>query len=331
MISKTQYYCAEQHIPYTNLAVEAYLLESVPAGCCILYLWQNKRTVVIGRNQNSWKECRVRRLEREGGYLVRRLSGGGAVFHDLGNLNFTFLVRQEDYDVDRQLEVILRAVRMLGIAAEKSGRNDLTVEGRKFSGNAFYAREGRCYHHGTLLLHVDMQDLSRYLNVSEEKLRSKGVESVRARVVNLADYCPEVTAELMKEKLIAAFGEIYGTAPKKIGEEMLDGRRLAALRTQFSSWEWNYGPRIPFTFEAERRFVWGDIQVQLQVNRGRVEQAAVYSDAMEADWFSQIRLEGCLFSSRALCRRIESLRQEGNPAVNTIIEDICQFLLEQDF
>jgi lipoate-protein ligase A len=331
VITETRYYCAEQYIPYANLAAEAYLLETVPAGCCILYLWQNKHTVVIGRNQNSWQECKVRELAADGGYLVRRLSGGGAVFHDLGNLNFTFLVRREDYDVDRQLEVILRAVRMLGIAAEKSGRNDITIDGRKFSGNAFYEQAGHCYHHGTLLLHVDMQNLSRYLNVSGEKLRSKGVDSVRARVVNLADYCPEVTAALMKEKLIAAFAEVYGQPPQKIETEKLDRERIETLRARFSSWEWIYGPKIPFTFEAERRFAWGNILVQLQVNRGRVEQAAVYSDAMEADLISQIRLAGCAFSSRDLSARVESLRRPGNTAVNGMIEDICQFLREQDF
>lgn len=331
MITHIQYYCARGFIPYDNLAAEAYLLETVPAGHCILYLWQNKHTVVIGRHQNSWNECKVRELEEDGGYLVRRLSGGGAVFHDLGNLNFTFLVRQEDYDVNRQLEVILRAVRMLGIAAEKSGRNDITVNGRKFSGNAFYTREGHCYHHGTLLLHVDMQDLGRYLNVSAAKLRSKAIDSVRARVVNLAEYNPAVTVDLMKEKLIAAFAEVYGLAPEAISADGFDRARIETLRAQFSSWEWNHGSKIPFTYEAEQRFAWGNIHIQLNVNRGRVEQAAVYSDAMETDLIARIRLEGCRFSSAALCQSIEALGQPENTAENVMIADICQFLREQDF
>ena len=124
MIQRLQFCVGEGFDPYLNLAVEQYLLEHVEDGCCILYLWQNQNTVVIGRNQNAWKECRTTLLTQEGGHLARRLSGGGAVFHDVGNLNFTFLLSADDYDVSRQLSVILEACRSLGIHAEASGLND---------------------------------------------------------------------------------------------------------------------------------------------------------------------------------------------------------------
>ena len=152
--------------PRHNLALERYLTMHTEEGECILYLWQNRKTVVIGRNQNAWKECRVDALTRDGGFLVRRLSGGGAVFHDLGNLNFTFCVRKADYDLPRQLEVILRAVRKLDIHAEKTGRNDITVDGRKFSGNAFFESGDFCYHHGTIMLSVDTGCARRALRPS---------------------------------------------------------------------------------------------------------------------------------------------------------------------
>jgi lipoate-protein ligase A len=195
--------------PYRNIALEKFLLDVVPPETCILYLWQNRQTVVIGRNQNAWAECRAAELEGEGGFLARRLSGGGAVFHDLGNLNFTFLVPQEDYNLERQSSVILQAVRNLGIEAEMTGRNDIETGGRKFSGNAFYRGERNAYHHGTLLVRADIEAAGRYLSVSREKILSKGVESVRSRIVNLAECKPDITVSSLAGSLRSAFAEVY--------------------------------------------------------------------------------------------------------------------------
>ena len=196
--------------PYPNFGMEEYLLYHVEEEECILYLWQNEKTVVIGRNQNAWKECRREELEAAGGHLVRRLSGGGAVFHDLGNLNFTFITRKDNYDVTKQTEVILRAVKKLGVNAERTGRNDITVDGRKFSGNAYYETGDFCYHHGTILLSVDKEEMARYLNVSREKLRSKSVDSVKSRVANLIEFVPDLTVRRMRDSLEESFGEVYG-------------------------------------------------------------------------------------------------------------------------
>ena len=165
--------------------------------------------MVIGRNQNPWKECRTALLTEEGGHLARRLSGGGAVFHDLGNLNFTFLMPAADYDLPRQLAVIERACQSLGIPAARSGRNDLLAEGRKFSGNAFYQHAGKAYHHGTLMLDVDLEMVQRYLSPSKAKLAAKGVDSVRSRVVNLREFVPDLTIPQLADALIAALAEVY--------------------------------------------------------------------------------------------------------------------------
>ena len=160
-----------------NLAAEALLTGRVAPGELILFLWQNEKTVVIGKNQNAWKECRLDALRRDGGTLVRRQSGGGAVFHDLGNLNVSFCVSRADEDIPRQTRVILAALRSLGVQASCSGRNDLEFEGRKFSGHAYYRQGAASCHHATLMLKVDRDALEKYLRVSPLKLSSRGVDA----------------------------------------------------------------------------------------------------------------------------------------------------------
>lgn len=321
MIEKIALYESAVFNPHHNLAVEQHLLERVKPGCCILYLWQNQNTVVIGRNQNAWSECRTSLLEEEGGHLARRLSGGGAVFHDLGNLNFTFLVHQEDYDLDRQFSVIQEAVRSFGIPAEKSGRNDVLSDGRKFSGNAFYRNGTQAYHHGTLLVDVDMQKMGRYLNPSKAKLQSKGVASVRSRVVNLRELNPDVTIEGMKTAMAEAFSKVYGLPAVRLHPSMLDKPYVDSLCRKNGSREWLYGQKTPFTFQWEERFSWGEIQLNLQVQDGRIAKAKVYSDAM--DWSIAPKLEkaltGCRFSRDALREAIAA-------AETGVEEDLYQVL-----
>lgn len=312
MIDRLVWIGTENTYPYRNLAMEEYMTTHVPEGTCILFLWQNRHTVVIGKNQNCWRECRVNCLEEEGGYLVRRLSGGGAVFHDLGNLNFTFIVRKKDYDVDRQLQVILEAVRLLGIQAQKTGRNDITVNGRKFSGNAFYRSGDYCYHHGTLLIRADKETMSRYLNVSKEKLASKGVASVKSRVANLCEFCPDLTVEQMKAALVEAFSHVYGRTAVKMEETELPEETIRTLTKRFESWQWKYGRKIPFEYEMERRFSWGGIQMQFHVNEGRIQEAAVFSDAMDQEMIGELeeRLRGCRYEEKAMCELVCRQREE---------------------
>lgn len=327
MISKIAVFEAPGTDPHYNIATEKYLLAHVEKGQCILYLWQNKNTVVIGRNQNAWAECRTTLLEEEGGKLARRLSGGGAVFHDLGNLNFTFLMRDEDYDLDRQFEVIRVACGSLGISVEKSGRNDLLAAGKKFSGNAFYHSHGHAYHHGTLLVNADMEKLSRYLTPPKAKLEAKGVSSVRSRVTNLKDLCPALTVPMLKAHMKKAFETVYDLSAETL---VLSNDALAEIEhsaSQLSDWQWCYGPRLPFSFACEERFSWGSIRLQLQVQGGHVVSANVYSDAMEWELADTVSgaLTGCRFTAADMQKALAD-KMGSSP----VCKDICRLLAEQE-
>ncbi len=325
MIEKLTYIESRNLIPYANLAVEEYLLLHCEASEVILYLWQNQHTVVIGRNQNAWKECLLTKLGDEGGHLARRLSGGGAVYHDLGNLNFTFLINKENYDVGRQLKVIIRALDKLGIPAEKSGRNDILVDGRKISGNAFYEQNGHCYHHGTLMVDVDLENMSRYLTVSKSKLKSKGVDSVRSRVANLKEFQPEITIESLMAALRAAFEEEYGLPSEYLGWEELPADDIEERTERFSSWEWLYGRKLDFQYEMETRFEWGSLNLQFQVKSGIVEDVTVYSDSLCPEIIERLPecLRGARYERDAICDAV--------PQDHPMLKDIHKWLLEAEF
>lgn len=313
--------------PYYNLALEQHLMETVPSDAVILYLWQNAHTVVIGRNQNPWVECRTTALEESGGHLARRMTGGGAVYHDLGNLNFSFLASGENYDLEKQLSVITEACALLGITAQVSGRNDVTADGRKFSGNAFCEAGGRACHHGTLLVDADMEKLGKFLMPSKAKLQAKGVDSVRARVVNLKEIAPELTVEAMKTAMKTAFSEVYGLTAEPLPGECLDAGAIQALRARNASWEWNYGKTLPGDLFCQGRFSWGDIQLHFQVEKGRVAGAEVFSDAM--DWLlgQDLReaFSGCVFSTKALAAAVNETHLP-----QQIRDDLCTLLEEQE-
>ncbi len=316
-------YLSSVYDPYHNLALEALLFDT-QGGSCTLYLWQNQNTVVIGKNQNAWKECRTQILEQEGGRLARRTSGGGAVFHDLGNLNFTFIMPRRAYDVHKQLSVIQQAAAKFNIETEFTGRNDLVVKqsGAKFSGNAFRFSSDVAMHHGTVLIDVDMHKLSRYLAPPPDKLAAKGIESVRARVQNLHELNPALTVETMKDALIDAFIKTYGIA--RVGQEFqLNEEKLSALTELYSSWEWKMGRTPSFDIVLEKRFSWGGVEMQLSLSKGCIVDAKVYSDAMDEAFIERIApvLLCSPFQSHEMAERIRALRhQQAGELADWILE-----------
>ncbi len=324
MINRIRLIYAKGTDPYRNLALERYLVENVEDDTVILYLWQNAHTVVIGRNQNPWKECKVNKLEEDGGHLTRRLSGGGAVYHDLGNLNFTFIVSEEEYSIPKQLSVVQKACEYLGLKAEVSGRNDVLIDGRKFSGNAFYKSNGKAYHHGTLLVDVNTQALAKYLTPSKAKLEAKGVDSVRARVINLIELTPDLTIDHLRDCMARAFEETYGMKAEVFDVE---SPLLDEYEAHMRSFEWLFGKTAKFGFTCSDRFGWGDVDINLQVENGIISDAKIYSDSM--DWeFAGIlneKLPGTKFNHQAIedCIRANLLEKD-------IADDLVSLIEKQE-
>ena len=317
---KNVFLMGTSHDPWHNLAVEALLFETLGPDEAAFYLWQNENTVVIGRHQNAWKECRVKLLEDEGGRLARRSTGGGAVFHDLGNLNFTFVLPRAACDVPRQLRVIRRAVERFGIDTAFTGRNDLVVRGTgaKFSGNAFRYTDRTGMHHGTLLVDVDMNRLTRYLAPGEDKLKAKGIESVRSRVCNLRELCPSLEIPALMSALRDAFEAEYGPA-RTICEADLDNERLRALEALYGSWDFRLGKALPFDARLETRFDWGGVTLELQLRQGAVTDARVYSDAMDEAMIDRIApaLVGQKYQNQALAGALRGL---GSPQMDDLAD-----------
>jgi len=326
MVTKIFIYNAQGTDPHENLATEKVLMDAMQPGEAMLYLWQNLNTVVIGKNQNAWLECRTSLLEEEGGKLSRRLSGGGAVYHDLGNLNFTFVMCKEDYDLDKQVSVIQKACGLAGIQAEKSGRNDLLADGRKFSGNAFYQDKIHAYHHGTLMVDVDKEKLGRYLSPPKAKLEAKGVASVRSRVVNLKELCPSLTIEGMRENMALAFQQVYGLTAERFQLTAAMAAEIRRLKEIYASWDYLYGAPLAFTFSCDEKFEWGYIGLQMDAKGGVIQNVGINTDAMDWTLPEAIigALKGCRFETESM---IYALQQAFLPA--DICEDLCNLIRKQ--
>ena len=334
---------ATKHNPWFNLALEHFLMEQVERNQwdAVLYLWQNDHTVVIGRNQNAWAECSTGQLEADGGWLARRSTGGGAVYHDLGNLNFSIILPRKAFDIDQNFDMIIKAVRSQDIDAERSGRNDILVSGLKFSGNAFSLHRHAALHHGTLLVHSDYAKLSRYLTVSSKKLQSKGVSSVRARVTNLQDINPSITIQALHEAMERAFIDTFCSDPdwsvqRESDQLFAHSKRFHALHEHYASWKWRYGESLQFDALIDHRFDWGSLQIGFQVEKGTVCQTKIYSDALDSDYIDLLPpcFEGCRFHSEDLKQTLLNTKFPDDDLLTSreqMTADIAALLTDQNW
>lgn len=258
--------------PYYNMAFDEYCLESLPIDEPVFFLWQNRPAVIMGYNQEVNTEVNLDYLKEKGIDLVRRVTGGGAVYHDLENLNYTIVGRSEDLERDypQYAALMMKALQALGVPATLSGRNDILVDGKKVSGFAKRVCKNRLMVHGTLMYNVDVDVLTHVLNPSTTKLQSKGIASVRSRVTNLCNYLPELSdIQAFKNRLEEILSNNYSDAEYKLSET--DLAHIQQLTDEkFATWEWNYGRSPKATLVHSARLACGTVEIHLTLAENRI-------------------------------------------------------------
>jgi lipoate-protein ligase A len=290
-IVKTRILMSTAVNPWLNLAAEEYIFRDMVPDHQLLFLWRNTDTVVIGRYQNPWVECDVERMEADKVFLARRQKRGRRGVPGSGKHLLTFMSPRAYYSKERNTRIITNALAAFGITAYPSGRNDILVDERKVSGSAYKERSDRAFHHGTLLIKVDMGKLARYLRPNPYKLESKGIQSVRSRVANLTEFNPDIDHGKICTAIIREFIKEYGSHAdaEELGEEeFLRIPELAEHYRELSDWEWRFGKTPNFSHRLTRSFPWGNLDIHLQCSDGRVTEARLFSDALYPDFVAAL-------------------------------------------
>ncbi|KML33160.1 lipoate--protein ligase [Rossellomorea marisflavi] len=267
--------------PRINLAIEEYALKNLDIDESYLLFYINEPSIIIGKNQNTIEEINTDYVEKQGLHVVRRLSGGGAVYHDLGNLNFSFITKDDGdsfHNFKKFTEPVIEALNKLGVKAELSGRNDILAEGRKISGNAQFSTRGRMFSHGTLLFDSEMENVVSALRVKKDKIESKGIKSIRSRVANISEFLEEkLTIEEFRSTLLKYIFNDSDVEEYVLTDE--DWDRIHALsKERYQNWDWNYGKSPSFNLQHSHRFPVGQIDVRLEVKKGTIENCKIYGD-----------------------------------------------------
>lgn len=318
-------------IPAYNMAMEDLIMNYLPSDDYLTF-YIHDPSIIIGQHQNTIEEINEDYCKEKGIHIQRRLSGGGAVYHDHGNLNFSFIVRAtrdnvNDFNVLTQ--PVIKTLEKLGIKAELSGRNDILIDGRKFSGNAQFFRNGMLLQHGTILFNSDMSELGNALKVKEMKIQSKGVKSVRSRVTNIIDYLEDqsLTIEQFKDLLLETIGEIYELEEYQLSpEEQAIHDRL--VREKFMTWEWNYGKSPAYNISKAHKFPFGIVDARIDVKEGIIKNIKLYGDFFVREDISTLEehLKGVRYTKDALVKSLGAIdiqdyfNQMGN-------EEFADFLL----
>lgn len=269
--------------PRINLAIEEYALKTMDVEKdSYLLFYINEPSIIIGRNQNTVEEINTEFVDANGIHVVRRLSGGGAVYHDVGNLNYSFITKDDGEsfrNFKKFTEPVIKALAEMGVKAELLGRNDILVEGRKVSGNAQFATQGRLYTHGTLMFDTEIERVVSALKVKKDKIESKGIKSIRSRVANISEFIEEpMTIEQFRQRILTSIfnGEENIQYVELTNDDWDKIHQLSAER--YGNWDWNYGKSPKCNMQHSHRFPVGGIDVRLQVYKGKIEEVHIFGD-----------------------------------------------------
>ncbi|MDM5357569.1 lipoate--protein ligase [Peribacillus sp. RS7] len=299
--------------PRINLAIEEYALKHLNIDETYLLFYINRPSIIIGRNQNTIEEINADYVEGNGITVVRRLSGGGAVYHDLGNLNFSFITKDDGdsfHNFKKFTQPVVETLEKLGIHAELSGRNDILAEGKKISGNAMFSTKGRMFSHGTLLFQSEMDHIVSALKVKKDKIESKGIKSIRSRVGNIADFLKEpMSVEEFRSFLLQNIFKDSGEVTEYVLTEA-DWEEIHKISEErYQNWEWNYGKSPKFNLQNSHRFAVGSVDIRLEVNRGIIENCKIYGDFFGVGEVADIeqKLTGIRYEKEAISSVLDEI------------------------
>ncbi len=301
------------HDPQINLAIEEYALKNLDINETYLLFYINAPSIIIGKNQNTIEEINTQYVDDNGIKVVRRLSGGGAVYHDLGNLNFSFITKDDGesfHNYKKFTEPVIEALHKLGVNAQLSGRNDIEVEGRKISGNAQFSTRGRMFSHGTLMFDSEIDHVVSALKVKKDKIESKGIKSVRSRVANISEFLNEkITIEEFRQMLLRYIFNTDGDIPEYVLTEK-DWKNIHEIsKERYQNWDWNYGKSPKFNYQHTHRFPVGSIDVRLEVHKGMIENCKIFGDFFGVGDVEDIekRLIGTKYEKAELEKALENV------------------------
>ncbi|MEC5253814.1 lipoate--protein ligase LplJ [Bacillus paralicheniformis] len=292
--------------PRINLAIEEYCLKHLDPEETYLLFYINQPSIIIGKNQNTIEEINTKYVDENGIIVVRRLSGGGAVYHDLGNLNFSFITKDDGnsfHNFKKFTEPVVAALKKLGVDAELSGRNDLMANGRKISGNAQFSTKGRMFSHGTLLFDSEIEHVVSALKVKKDKIESKGIKSIRSRVANISEFLDQkMTTMGFRSMLLRYIFDTEGEIPEyKLTEK--DWEIINQIsKERYQNWDWNYGKSPKFNLQHSKRFQAGSVDIRLEVQKGVIRECKIFGDFFGVGDVSDIeeKLTGVQYERKAI-------------------------------